>query len=149
MNVMGGMFKDEKKWGNCRKQFVFNVGSYAHFWSFRVDSSVNVDSIESAIEKLQWITREKELEVEVQKSGHKWKQEEEVVDKNKSRRRVEKNRERSIEYSTIHCKVIVAFIIIFKMCIREGIYWEDTIFINNNSKHRYNYNFYSWVFEQK
>ncbi len=31
MNVMGGMFKDEKKWGNCRKQFVFNVGSYAHF----------------------------------------------------------------------------------------------------------------------
>ncbi len=31
MNVMGGKFKDKKKWGNHRKQFVFVVGSCAHF----------------------------------------------------------------------------------------------------------------------
>jgi hypothetical protein len=30
MNVMGKMLK-EKKWGNCRKQFAFVLGHYAHF----------------------------------------------------------------------------------------------------------------------
>jgi hypothetical protein len=31
MNVTGGMFKDEKKRGNCQKHFTFVVGSCAHF----------------------------------------------------------------------------------------------------------------------
>jgi hypothetical protein len=45
-----------------------------------------------------------------------------IVDKNKSRRGVEKSREiRSVEYSTIDCKVAVTFIIIFRMCRREAI----------------------------
>ncbi len=59
MNVMGGMFKDEKKWGNCQKQFVFVARSCAHFPSFGVHNSI---SVESAIEKLQRITREKEAQ---------------------------------------------------------------------------------------
>jgi hypothetical protein len=31
MNVMGGMFKDEKKWGNRRMQFAFVTRSYVFF----------------------------------------------------------------------------------------------------------------------
>jgi IS4 transposase len=58
MNVMGKMFKDEKKQGNRRKQFTFVVGSCARFRSFRIHNSMNV---KSAIEKLKWITREKEV----------------------------------------------------------------------------------------
>jgi hypothetical protein len=50
MNLTGGMFKDEKKPGNCQKQFAFITRSYAHFQSFGVHSSM---SAESAIEKLQ------------------------------------------------------------------------------------------------
>jgi len=62
-----------------------------------------------------------------------------IVNKNKSKRGVEKNKERrSAEYSGIGCKVFAAFIIIFKMCKREGIYCEDTVYANNNSRHRYN-----------
>jgi len=41
MNVTGEMFKDEKKWGNCRKQFAFIIGIHSTM------------SVESAIEKLQ------------------------------------------------------------------------------------------------
>jgi hypothetical protein len=44
-----------------------------------------------------------------------------IVEKNRSRRGVEKNREWNVEYSAIGCKVAPAFIIIFKMCRREGI----------------------------
>ncbi len=49
MNVMGGKFKVEKKWGTNHKKFTFVVGSCAHFSSSGVHSSMNV---ESAIEKL-------------------------------------------------------------------------------------------------
>jgi hypothetical protein len=45
-----------------------------------------------------------------------------IIEKNKSRRGVEKSRERRcVEYSTIGCKVVATVIIIFKMCRREGI----------------------------
>jgi hypothetical protein len=57
MNVTSKMFKDLKKQGNCQKRFVFIVGSCAHFQSSRVHSSM---SVESVIEKLQQIAREKE-----------------------------------------------------------------------------------------
>jgi hypothetical protein len=50
LNVTGGMFKDKKKWGNRRKQFVFVVRSCARFQSFGVHNNMTV---ESAIEKLQ------------------------------------------------------------------------------------------------
>jgi hypothetical protein len=68
----------------------------------------------NAIEKLQQKAREKE----VLKSEHRQRQEEEkkIVEKNRSRRGVEKNRYRNVEYSTVGCKVTVAFIIIFRMC---------------------------------
>jgi hypothetical protein len=56
MNVMGEMFKDEKKRGNCQKQFAFVTRSCVHFWSFRVHNSM---SAKSAIEKLQQITRKR------------------------------------------------------------------------------------------
>ncbi len=59
MNVTSGMFKDKKKWGNHQKQFVFVAKSYACFQSFGVHSNM---SLESAIEKLQQIVREKEVE---------------------------------------------------------------------------------------
>jgi hypothetical protein len=49
MNVMGGMFKDEKKWGNHQKQIEFIIGSCAHFRSFGIHNSM---STKSAIEKL-------------------------------------------------------------------------------------------------
>jgi hypothetical protein len=45
-----------------------------------------------------------------------------IVEKNINRRGVEKSREkRHIKYSTIGYKVAATFIIIFKMCKREGI----------------------------
>jgi hypothetical protein len=45
-----------------------------------------------------------------------------IVKNNTSRKGVEKNRERrSVEYSTVGCKVIDVFIIIFGMCRREGV----------------------------
>jgi hypothetical protein len=45
-----------------------------------------------------------------------------IIEKNRSRRGVEKSKERmSVEYLTIGCKVVAAFIIIFGMCRREGI----------------------------
>jgi hypothetical protein len=31
LNVIGMMFKDEKKWGNHQTQFAFVVGSYVRF----------------------------------------------------------------------------------------------------------------------
>jgi hypothetical protein len=57
MNVMGGMFKDEKKWGNRQKQFAFIPRSCVHFPSFGVHNSMSAKSV---IEKLQQIAREKE-----------------------------------------------------------------------------------------
>jgi hypothetical protein len=47
--LMGEMFKDKKKQGNCRNKSTFIVGSSTHFWSFGVHNNMNV---ESAIEKL-------------------------------------------------------------------------------------------------
>jgi hypothetical protein len=45
-----------------------------------------------------------------------------IVEKNKSRRGVENSRERRcVDYSTGGYKVIVAFIIIFGMCRKEGV----------------------------
>jgi hypothetical protein len=49
MNVTGEMFKDKKKWGNCRKQFAFIVGSCACFLSFGIHNNMNIESV---IEKL-------------------------------------------------------------------------------------------------
>jgi hypothetical protein len=92
---------------------------------------------ESAIEKLQQITREKE----VQKSEHKRRQEEEA----KSLRKIEveeelKRTKRSVEYSIVGCKVTTTFIIFFRMHRREGILCEDMVCANDNSRHIYNYN---------
>jgi hypothetical protein len=45
-----------------------------------------------------------------------------IVEKNKSRRGVEKSRKRRhVEYSAVGCEVVVAFIIIFRMCRRKNI----------------------------
>jgi len=44
-----------------------------------------------------------------------------IIEKNISRRGVEKSKEKSVEYSAIGCKVATTFIIIFRMCRREGI----------------------------
>jgi hypothetical protein len=44
-----------------------------------------------------------------------------IVKKNKSRRGVEKSKERSVEYLAVGCKFATTFNIIFKMCKREGI----------------------------
>jgi hypothetical protein len=49
MNVTNGIFKEEKKWGNCKKQLAFVARSCAHFQSFGIHSNM---SAESAIEKL-------------------------------------------------------------------------------------------------
>jgi hypothetical protein len=61
---MGGILKDEKKWVNRQKQFVFIARSCVHFPSFGVHNNMNA---KSAIEKLQRIAREKEA----QRSEHK------------------------------------------------------------------------------
>jgi hypothetical protein len=66
MNVMGGMFKDEKKRSNHQKQFAFIVESYACFRNFGVHNYMNANNV---IEKLQQIAREKE----VQRSEHRQK----------------------------------------------------------------------------
>jgi hypothetical protein len=39
-----------------------------------------------------------------------------IVENNRSKRGVEKSKERSVEYSVVGFKVVVAFIIIFGMC---------------------------------
>ncbi len=44
-----------------------------------------------------------------------------IVEKNRSKKGVEKSREKSVEYSTVGYKVTATFIIIFRMCRREGI----------------------------
>jgi hypothetical protein len=45
-----------------------------------------------------------------------------IVEKNKSSRTIENNiKRRLVEYSTIGCEVITAFIIIFGMCKKEGV----------------------------
>jgi len=45
-----------------------------------------------------------------------------IVEKNKSSRTIENNiKRRLVEYSTIGCKIVTAFIIIFGMCKREGV----------------------------
>jgi hypothetical protein len=66
MNAMSGMFKDKKKRGNRRKQFVFVAKSCACFRSYGIHNNM---SAKSAIEKLQTIAREKEAH----RSEHKQK----------------------------------------------------------------------------
>jgi len=44
-----------------------------------------------------------------------------IVEKNRSERGVEKNKERNVKYLAIGCKVTIAFIILLKMCRREGV----------------------------
>jgi hypothetical protein len=45
-----------------------------------------------------------------------------IVEKNRSRKGVEKStKRRSVEYSTVVCKVVAAFIMIFGMCKKEGV----------------------------
>jgi hypothetical protein len=55
--VTGMMFNYEKKWGNHQQQFVFVTRSCACLWSFEIHNNM---SVESTIEKLQWIEKEKE-----------------------------------------------------------------------------------------
>ncbi len=61
----------QKKQGNHQKWFSFVVGSCERFRSSGVQS---IMSVESVIEELQRITKEKE----VQRSEHKRKEEEEI-----------------------------------------------------------------------
>jgi hypothetical protein len=58
MNKIGGKLKNKNKQGNCRKLFSFVVGSCEHIWNSRVHTSI---TLESAIEKLQRIAKEKEV----------------------------------------------------------------------------------------
>jgi len=45
-----------------------------------------------------------------------------IVEKNRSRITIEKNKEiRHVEYSTIGCEVVLAFIIIFRMCKLKSV----------------------------
>jgi hypothetical protein len=44
-----------------------------------------------------------------------------IVEKNRSKKGVEKSGERSDEYLAVGYKVIATFIIIFRMCRREGV----------------------------
>jgi hypothetical protein len=45
-----------------------------------------------------------------------------IIEKNKCKIRVDKSRKRRhVEYSTISCKVVVTFIVIFEMCRRESV----------------------------
>jgi hypothetical protein len=57
MNAMGGMFKDEKRRGNCQKKITFVIGSSTYFQSSRIHNNISANSV---IEKLQKIAREKE-----------------------------------------------------------------------------------------
>ncbi len=55
-----------------------------------------------------------------------------IVEKNRSRITIEKNKERRhVEYSTIGCKVVLAFIIIFGMCKMKNVRWKDVICTND------------------
>jgi hypothetical protein len=44
-----------------------------------------------------------------------------IVENNRSKKGVEKSRKKSVEYSIVGYKVTATFIIIFRMCRREGI----------------------------
>ncbi len=52
---------------------------------------------------------------------NKGKRRSKIVEKNKSRRGVEKSRERNVEYLAVGYKVVITFIIIFEMCRKDGI----------------------------
>jgi uncharacterized membrane protein len=46
----------------------------------------------------------------------------EIIEKNRSRKIVEKSKERRcVEYLAIGCEVAIAFIIIFKICKRKNV----------------------------
>jgi hypothetical protein len=45
-----------------------------------------------------------------------------IVEKNKSKKGVEKSKKRRrVEYLAVDCKVVATFIIIFGMCIRKNV----------------------------
>ncbi len=71
---MDETFKDKKHRVNPKSNFVFIVGSCAHFQISRVHS---IMSVESAIEKLQQIVRKKETH----RTKHKqrWQEEAELL----------------------------------------------------------------------
>ncbi len=48
MNVTGRKFKDENKWSNHQKLFLFVAGSCVYFLSYGIHRSMSVDN---AIEK--------------------------------------------------------------------------------------------------
>jgi hypothetical protein len=51
-------FQDKKKQGNCLKLFSFVSGSCECFRGSRIHNNM---TIESSIEKLQWIVKEREV----------------------------------------------------------------------------------------
>ncbi len=62
------------------------------------------------------------MEKEAQRNEHKQRQDKEVELLKRTKVEKElKKKKRSVEYWIVGCKVIVAFIIIFKMCKRENI----------------------------
>jgi hypothetical protein len=66
MNGTCEKFKDKNKQSNRRTLFSFVARSCVCFWSSRIHRSI---SVESAIEKLHRVAKEKEA----QKNEHKWR----------------------------------------------------------------------------
>jgi len=91
-------------------------------------------SIESAIDKLQIITK-------VKGSIEEWTQTKagggsRIVEKNINRKIVEKSKKRRhVEYVVIGYEVVIVSIIIFRLCKRKNVQWENAICINDNSRY--------------
>jgi hypothetical protein len=72
-------------------------------------------NVESAIKKLQKITKEKEAHMKAKRGSG-------IVEKNKSRKTVDKsNKRRCVEYSTIGYEIVATFNIIFRMRRRKNV----------------------------
>ncbi len=136
---MVGMSKNEcdeqeiqgwKKWGSYWKLFLFIVGSCECFQNSRNCRSMTVDS---AIEKLQKITKEKEAQKSEQTRKQRGRTK--IIKGKRSKRRVAKSKAWSVKYSTISYKVATTFIIIFRMSRRKSVQWEDAIYANDNSQY--------------
>ncbi len=78
MNVTSKMFKDKKKWGNDRKQFVFVVGSCACFQSSRVHNNMSVKNWKTTKNNKGKGSVEEWTQMKVGGNG--------IVEKNKSKR---------------------------------------------------------------
>jgi hypothetical protein len=145
---MGRKFNYKKNWSNCWKWFFiscWNLWMFLKFWRWQKHECRECDWEIIENNKGKGSSKEWAQTKTKGRSG--------IVEKNKSRRGVEKSKMwRRVEYLVIGCKVVATFIIIFGMCRRKAynekiqfaqmiihdIYWIKTFAVEFLSKSKRN-----------